>query len=309
MFYYEGSTWAAAHRIGGTVRFCYAESMTEPSFYPPLARAAEEAGYDSMVIPDSICYPARSDSVYPFNPDGTREFLEDKPFLEPFSLIPALGAVTQRLRFITFVLKLPVRHPVLVAKQVTSTAVLTGNRLALGVGTSPWREDYEVLGVPWQRRGQRMDEALAIVRGLAAGGYFEYHGESFDIPPIKVAPVPTQPVPVLIGGHGEAALRRAAMAGDGWLHGGGNPGDLPGLLARLAELRQEHGTAERPFEIIVISADAYSADGIARLADSGVTEVIVGFRWPYHVGPDTESLQPKLDSLRRYADRIIARSR
>ncbi len=127
-----------------------------------------------MVIPDSICYPAESDSVYPFNPDGTREFLEDKPFLEPFSLIPYLGALTSRLRFITFVLKLPVRHPVLVAKQATSTAVLTGNRLVLGVGTSPWREDYEVLGVPWQRRGQRMDEELAIMRGLSAGGFFEY---------------------------------------------------------------------------------------------------------------------------------------
>ncbi|HUC57575.1 MAG TPA: LLM class flavin-dependent oxidoreductase, partial [Streptosporangiaceae bacterium] len=157
--------------------------MTDPSFYAPLAAASEDAGYDSMVIPDSICYPAQSGSVYPFNPDGTREFLEDKPFLEPFSLIPFLAAVTQRLRFITFVLKLPVRHPVLVAKQVTSTAVLTNNRLVLGVGSSPWREDYEVLGVPWQGRGQRMDESLAIVRGLSAGGYFEFRGQIFDIPP------------------------------------------------------------------------------------------------------------------------------
>src|ERR1700723_1935379 len=117
------------------MRFSYAESMTDPSYYLPLARAAEEANFDSMVIPDSICYPEESDTRYPFNPDGTREFLEDKPFLEPFSLIPYLGAVTSRLRFITFVLKLPVRHPVLVAKQATSTAVLTGNRLVLGVGT------------------------------------------------------------------------------------------------------------------------------------------------------------------------------
>ncbi|MFY9886986.1 MAG: TIGR03619 family F420-dependent LLM class oxidoreductase [Streptosporangiaceae bacterium] len=291
------------------MRFSYAESMTDPSFYAPLAQAAEDAGYDSMVIPDSICYPAESDSVYPFNPDGTREFLEDKPFLEPFSLIPALGAVTRRLRFVTFVLKLPVRHPVLVAKQVTSTAVLTGGRLVLGVGTSPWREDYEVLGVPWERRGQRMDEELAILRGLSAGGYFEFHGEIFDVPAIKLAPVPEQPVPVLIGGHGEAALRRAAAVGDGWLHGGGNPADLPGLLARLAALRAEFGTADRPFEIHVISADAYSADGIRRLAEAGVTDVIVGFRWPYHAGPDTEPLQAKLDALRRYADDVITRHR
>ena len=287
------------------MRFCYAESMTDPSYYAPLARAAEEAGYDSMVIPDSICYPAESDSVYPFSPDGTREFLEDKPFLEPFSLIPFLGSVTSRLRFITFVLKLPVRHPVLVAKQVTSTAVLTGNRLVLGVGTSPWREDYDILGVPWQGRGRRMDEELAIVRGLLAGGYFEFHGEIFDIPAIKLAPVPTRPVPILIGGHGEAALRRAAAAGDGWLHGGGNPAGLPGLLSQLARYRAEYGTATRPFEVLAISADAYSAAGIGRLADQGVTEVIVGFRWPYQAGQDTEPLQAKLDALRRYADDII----
>ena len=120
----------------------------------PLAVAAEEAGYDGMVIPDSLCYPKESDSTYPFSPDHTREFLEDKPFIEPFSLIPALGVVTERLRFITFVLKLPMRHPLLVAKQASSVAVMTGNRLALGVGSSPWPEDYELVDVPVGGPGQ-----------------------------------------------------------------------------------------------------------------------------------------------------------
>ena len=289
------------------MRFSYAESMTDPSFYAPLARAAEDAGYDSMVVPDSICYPRHSESVYPFNPDGTREFLEDKPFLEPFSLIPALGAVTTRLRFVTFVLKLPVRNPVLVAKQATSTAVLTGNRLVLGVGTSPWREDYEVTGVPWAHRGQRMDEELQIIRGLSAGGYFEFHGTVFDLAPVKINPVPSEPLPILIGGHGDAALRRAARAGDGWLHGGGDPADLPGLLARLAELRRAEGTAGRPFEVHVISMDAYAVDGVRRLEDQGVTDAIVGFRWPYQVGPDTEPLTGKLGKLRKFADDVIAK--
>jgi len=288
------------------VRFCYAESMTDPSFYAPLARAAEAAGYDSMVVPDSICYPRQSASHYPFNPDGTREFLEDKPFLEPFTLIPALGAVTERLRFVTFVLKLPVRNPVLVAKQATSVAVLTGGRLVLGVGTSPWREDYDVLGVPWAGRGARMDESIAVLRGLAAGGYFEFRGQVYDVPPVKICPVPAAPIPVLIGGHGDAALRRAARSGDGWLHGGGDPAQLPALLARLAEFRRQEGTADRPFEIHVISADAYSPAGVRALAEQGVTDVIVGFRWPYETGPDTEPLTAKLDALRRYADTVIA---
>jgi probable F420-dependent oxidoreductase len=281
--------------------------MTDPSFYTRLARAAEEAGYDSMVVPDSICYPLHATGRYPYTPDGGREFLEDKPFIEPFSLIPALGAVTTHLRFVTFVVKLPVRNPVLVAKQATSTAVLTGNRLVLGVGTSPWREDYEVLGVPWEDRGRRMDEELAIIRGLSAGGYFEYHGQVFDFAPVKMAPVPSEPIPILIGGHGDAALRRAARVGDGWLHGGGDPADLPGLLARLAGLRKAEGAAGRPFEVHVISMDAYSVDGVRRLEDQGVTDAIVGFRWPYQTGPDREPLTDKIAGLRRYADDVIAK--
>ena len=288
------------------MRFSYAESMVDPSFYVPLARAAEDAGYDGMVIPDSLCYPKESDSTYPFSPDHTREFLEDKPFIEPFSLIPALGVVTERLRFITFVVKLPMRHPLLVAKQASSVAVMTNNRLALGVGSSPWPEDYELVDVPWEGRGRRMDEALAIVAGLSAGGYFEYHGEVYDLPPIKISPTPSQPLPILVGGHAAPALRRAARS-DGWLHGGGDPEDLPGLLERLGQLREEEGTADRPFEVHVISLDAYSADGIQRLEEQGVTDVIVGFRWPYAVGPDTEALQTKLDNLRRFADDVMSK--
>ena len=290
------------------MRFSYAESMVDPSFYLPLARAAEDAGYDGMVVPDSICYPQESDSTYPFSPDHTREFLDDKPFIEPFSLIPAMGAVTERLRFITFVLKLPTRHPLLVAKQATSVAVLTDNRLALGVGTSPWPEDYQLCGVPWEGRGRRMDEAVDIVRGLSAGGYFEYHGEVYDLPAVKISPTPTKPLPILIGGHAPPALRRAARS-DGWLHGGGDPADLPGLLGRLAQMREEEGTATRDFEVHVISVDAYTVDGVRRLEELGVTDVIVGFRWPYAVGPDTEVLQTKLDNLRRFAEEVMAKAR
>ncbi|HEY5026043.1 MAG TPA: TIGR03619 family F420-dependent LLM class oxidoreductase [Acidimicrobiales bacterium] len=289
------------------MRFSYAESMTDPSFYGPLAAAAEDAGYDTFVLPDSIAYPRDSDTTYPFNPDGSRQFLEDKPFIEPFSLIPALGAVTTTLRFVTFVVKLPIRHPVMVAKQAASVAVLTGDRFLFGVGTSPWPEDYELLDVPWERRGKRMDECIAVIRGLTGGGFFEYHGEVFDLPSVKMAPTPAKPIPILIGGHGDAALRRAAVMGDGWMHGGGDPAELPGLLARLGELRAEAGRDTAPFETHVISMDAFSVDGVRRLESQGVTDVIVGFRWPYVVGPDVEPLQAKIDSLRRFADDVITK--
>ena len=147
------------------------------------------------------------------------------------------------------------------------------------------------------------------MRGLMAGGFFEFHGEIFDIPSIKMSPTPTRPVPILIGGHHEAALKRAARDGDGWLHGGGDPADLLGLLERLAQLRVEFGTEDKPFEVHVISADAYSPDGVKRLEDLGVTDVIVGFRWPYTTEHDTEPLQTKIDSLSRFADDVIAQVR
>jgi len=288
------------------MRFTYAEAMTDPSYYLPLARAAEAAGFASITVADSLVYPRESDSVYPYTADGGREFLEDKPFLETFTLIAAMGAVTSTLRFTPFVLKLPIRPPVLVAKQASSLAVLTGGRLALGVGVSPWPEDYAVMGVDWARRGKRMDEAIAVVRGLTTGAYFEFHGEFYDLPAVKMTPAPAEPIPILIGGHSDAALRRAARVGDGWMHAGGEGEELDRLLARLAEFRRAEGTQDEPFEIHVISPDAYSPDGVKRLRDKGVTDVIVGFRWPYIIGADTEPLPDKVAHLERFAETVIA---
>lgn len=290
------------------MRFTYAEAMTDPAFYLPLARAAEAAGYDSFAIGDSICYPRESSTAYPYTAGGEREFLEDKPFIETFTLIAAMGAVTRRIRFTPFVLKLPVRPPVLVAKQAASIACLTDNRLALGVGISPWPEDFAAMGVPWERRGRRMDEAIDIVRGLTRGGYFEYHGELYDLPAIKIAPAPSRPIPILVGGHSDAALRRAATRGDGWMHAGGTD-DLDTLLGRLAAFRRDAGAEARPFEVHVISGEAYTPDGIRRLEERGVTDVIVGFRNPYIAGPDTEPLASKIEHLERYAERVIGATR
>jgi probable F420-dependent oxidoreductase len=289
------------------MRFTYAEAMTDSRHYPALARAAEAAGYTSMTVADSLAYPKESDARYPYTPDGDRSFLEDKEFIETFVLCAALGAVTTTLRFTPFVLKLPIRPPVLVAKQAASVAALTGNRLGLGVGTSPWPEDYAMTGVPFARRGRRMDECMQIVRGLTAGGLFEFHGEFYDIPAIKICPVPSEPIPLLVGGHADAALRRAVRHGDGWMHGGGPAEELDALLTKLAQLRKAEGVQDEPFEIHVISLDAYTPDGVKRLADRGVTDVIVGFRVPYLVGPDTEPLATKIEHLERYADQVIGK--
>ncbi len=291
------------------MRFGYLETMTNPELMRPLAIAAEEAGYDTFVVPDSICYPEHSDTKYPYTPDGNREFLEDKPFIETFALIPYLAAVTERIRFTTCVVKLPLRDPVLMAKQLSSVAVLAEDRLCFGVGLSPWPEDYEAVGVPWERRGKRLDEMIDIIRGLNTGDFFSYEGEIFQVPSIKICPVPKQPIPVVIGGHSEPALRRAARIGDGWIHAGGDGAELEKMLTRLRELRRDYGRENEPFEVHVFSADAYSKDGVRRLEDLGITDILVGFRNAYTREQDTQTLDQKLAALRGFADNVIAATR
>ncbi|CKU58843.1 oxidoreductase [Mycobacterium tuberculosis] len=143
------------------------------------------------------------------------------------------------------------------------------------------------------------------MRGLTTGDYFEFHGEFYDIPKTKMTPAPTQPIPILVGGHADAALRRAARA-DGWMHGGGDPDELDRLIARGKRLREEAGKTS-PFEIHVISLDGFTVDGVKRLEDKGVTDVIVGFRVPYTMGPDTEPLQTKIRNLEMFAENVIAK--
>jgi alkanesulfonate monooxygenase SsuD/methylene tetrahydromethanopterin reductase-like flavin-dependent oxidoreductase (luciferase family) len=163
------------------------------------------------------------------------------------------------------------------------------------------------MGVPFAKRGKRIDECIEIIRGLTTGDYFEFHGEFYDIPKTKMTPAPTKPIPILVGGHADAALRRAAR-NDGWMHGGGDPEELDALLAKLSRFREEQGTADDPdFQIHVISIDAYTPDGIKRLEDKGVTDVIVGFRIPYITGPDTEPLDTKVRNLEMFAENVIAK--
>lgn len=288
------------------MRFHYAESMTAVANYLPLARAAEELGFAGFTIPDSLIYPKASDTAYSYTDDGGREFLENKPFVESFILATAIGAATTRLELTTNVVKLPVRPPLYSAKLAASVAAITGDRFNFGVGLSVWPEDYAAMGVPYAKRGKRFDECLEIVKGLCAGGYFEFHGEFYDIAPVKLNPVPGKPLPILIGGHSDAAFRRAARF-DGFMFAGGGPDDLAGPIAALNAARVEAGTADRPFRIFATAMGDFSVDTIRRLEDLGVTDMPVAFRNLYAVEEDRQPLAEKIDAMKHFADTVIAR--
>ena len=286
------------------MKFSYQVGMCEPDHYLPLARAAEEAGFHGLTIPDSICYPQEASARYPYNKDGSREFLESVPFVESLIAVAAMAAVTQQIELATFVYKLAVRQAPVVAKQVQGIQVLSGNRFVFGVGISPWEEDFAVCGVPWDKRGQRLDEQIDILRGLESGDFFAYRGEVHDMPANKMCPVPSRPTPILIGGHAEPALRRAARVGDGWMCAGADLAQLQAYISRIRQLREEYGTADRPFRVYTTGQDAFTPDGIARLEEIGVTDVVIGFRNVYEMEPD-KPLEEKIAMLQWYAGEFI----
>ena len=291
------------------MRFAYHPSMCDPSFYLELGKAAEEAGFDVITFPDSICYPKECDSTYPYNDDGSREFLDGVPFLEPFSVIPAIAAVTSKLEFSTSVYKLAPRQAVTTAKFVTTLGVLTNNRFHFGIGVSPWYEDFLATGERWEKRGKRMDEQIEILKGLMGGEYFGYKGELYDDPEIKLCPVPSKPVPILIGGHSNLALKRAARIGDGWISAGLSLEDTNALIQKINHYRSEFGTHDRSdFQFQVMGEAAYSPDGIKKLEELGATEVIVAFRNTYEGGPDERTLDGMVAEINWYAEEVINKS-
>jgi probable F420-dependent oxidoreductase len=290
------------------MKFAYHHSMCPPEEYVSLAQEAERLGFDTITMPDSICYPKEASSKYPYNDDGSREFLEGVPFIEPFILTAYLAAKTSTIRFSTSVHKTAVHEPALVAKSLASLAVMTGNRFMYGVGISPWAEDFEVTNVAWEKRGKRLDEMMEIINGLMSGEYFGYEGEIFSLPEIKLCPVPSERPPLLVGGHSKLALRRAARLGDGWIGAGGDFKSVKAMIDQINEYRREYGRDHLPFEFQAMTEEAYSADGIKRLEDIGVTEVLVAFRNVYASEPD-KPIAEKMGMMKWYADEVIAKSR
>ncbi len=290
------------------MRFTVPLPMLPVDHLRPLAQAAEEAGYDSIALPDSVFYPAEVSAPYPYTPDGARFWAPETPFVDPFVAAAAMAAVTRRIRFYTNVVKLPIRDPLLVAKQVSSLAVLTGERFALGVGLSWMPEEFAWTGTEKRTRGARTDEAIAIIRAVCAGGgprWVEHHGRHYDFDRLMISPAPQLPVRILVGGHAEPSLRRAARLGDGWISANSTVDELAPLLDRLHRLLDEHGRAADPFEVSALAIDAFDRDGFRRMEELGVTEAQV-VPW-YFYGGDPDALDTQVDAVRRFADEVIAR--
>lgn len=269
-----------------------------------IARCAEETGFDAIALPDSLFYMEKQAADYPYTPDGSRMWNADTPWVDPLIAAAAMGAVTSRLRFYTNVVKLGSRNPLLLARQVGSVANLTGNRFGFGVGIGWAPEEFEWCGVPFARRGKRVDEMIEVIKLVLAGGMVEYHGEFFDFERLQMSPAPSQPVPFYVGGHTDVALTRAARVGDGWTSAMMTGDQLAETIAKLNALRAEFGRDGEPFEFQAVCIDKFGVDGYQELEDAGVTDNIV-IPWMFDGLGFDAPLEKKKDSMKRFADTYI----
>ncbi|MFM7065188.1 MAG: TIGR03619 family F420-dependent LLM class oxidoreductase [Actinomycetes bacterium] len=286
------------------MKFSVALPMLPPDHLLPLARAAEASGYEGVAVPESVFFPEQVSADYPYSADGGRYWDATTPFVDPFVAIPAMAAVTERLKFFTNVLKLGIRDPLLVAKTVSSAAAMADGRVGLGVGLSWIPEAFAWLGKDMSTRGARTNEAIEIIRLVMTGEFVEYHGRHYDFDRLMVRPVPTQPVPIYVGGLSEPGLKRAARLADGWISVANTLEEIAGVVPRLAELRTEFGRADVPFEIKALCIDAFDLDGFRRMEEIGVTDAVV-CPWYFRPG-DVNALDHQVDAVRWFGEELVS---
>ena len=243
-----------------------------------VGREAEERGFESIWVAEHVVLFDEYDSAYPYDPSGRFPAGGDAGLLEPFTALTYLAAVTDRIRLGTGICLVPQRNPVYTAKAVTDLDALSGGRVEFGVGVGWLREEFDALGMPFDRRGQRTDEYLAAMRSLWCDEVSEFHGELYDLRPCRMYPKPVQSPhpPVHVGGESDAALRRVARLGQGWFSFGRLPEDLPPALERLDAALAAEG---RTREDITLTVSPYmhpvTPESVRRYADLGVDRLVV----------------------------------
>lgn len=285
------------------MEFWQAIPWIEPEQAIEVARIAEEVGFDGVITADHALFPRELRTPYPYAPDGRAPLDADTPYPDIWALTGAMAAVTSRLKFSCSIYVLPLRHPVDVAKSAGTLALLSGGRFLLGAGTGWMKEEFDVYGVDFRSRGRRMDECIAVMRKLWAGGWAEHHGEFFDFDAIRVSPVPPAQLPILLGGTAPVALRRAARVGDGWIGAGNHPDEVPGVLAEFRRLREEAGRAAEPFYTLVGLSAPADTDTLKRLGDLGMSAT-VSYPFRYSIG-EHSSLAQKRRVMEDYAENVI----
>lgn len=266
-----------------------------PEILRGVGRGVEERGFESVWLPEHVVLFDDYESQYPYSPDGQFPGAGDSGMLEPLTGLTYLAAVTDRIRLGTAICLVPQRNPVYTAKAVTDLDSMSGGRVEFGIGVGWLREEFEAVGMPFEKRGQRCDEHLAVMKSLWTDDISEFHGELYDLRACRMYPKPVQTPhpPIHVGGESDAAMRRVARLGQGWFSFNRLPGDLAEPLGRLDGILAEH---DRSRDDVVITVCPYfnpvDAAAVEAYAEAGVDRLVV-----LCLAFDVDTMNAQLDDL------------
>jgi probable F420-dependent oxidoreductase len=281
-------------------------SWSETEQMLDVARFAEECGYEGVMNGDHGIHPHNMKTPYYGTADGVAPMQPGWEYPDCWVAGTAICLATKKLKFCSCIYVLPIRNPYDVARATGTGAILTGNRIVVGVGAGWMKDEFDAFGVDFATRGKRLDEFIEVLRKIwkAGGGAVEHHGTFFDFDPLHISPGPGYSLPIWNGGASKAAQRRAAYLCDGYIGDGHSPEQAFELLATMKQMRKDAGRANEPFEMVIPLTTPPDIDTLKRLEDAGMTGT-VAYPFLFTVGKLKTTLDEKKQAMEQYAEGIM----
>lgn len=240
-----------------------------------LGKVAEEAGFDSLWTVEHVVVPAGYESQYPYSPSGKMPGTEDNPIPDPLIWLTYVAAHTSTIKLATGILILPLRNPIVLAKEVATLDVLSNGRAVLGIGVGWLKEEFDAIGIDFEARGAITDEHVEALRSLWRDDEPTFKGQWSSFERAKSYPKPVQAggVPIVVGGHSKAAARRAGRLGDGFFPARGALDELSQLFDVARASAKDAG--RDPDAIEMTCGGAMDLEGVKKFADSGADRLVV----------------------------------
>lgn len=263
------------------MKYGYTLVGLSPRHYFEVAQAAEAAGFESIWLPEHLVYPVEMPPDYPYSESGLPITPSKTPLYDPWVMLGAIAGATSTIRLATNVFILPLRHPIMTARQLVTLDRISGGRVTLGAGVGWLRTEFDAVGLDFTKRGKMTDEIIPLLRRLWADEEIEHHGHFYDFAPVNFEPKPIQKIgearaiPIELGGASKAALRRTGELADGWIEIGSD--SLDAIAPHIATIQEHRSRAQRthlPFEITVQASMVSDAASLARARELGVTRLL-----------------------------------
>jgi probable F420-dependent oxidoreductase len=264
-----------------------------------VAQHAERLGISTLWVPEHVVLLDKYRSRYPYSDDGQLPVPANAPIFDPFISLATMAAVTSKIRLATGICLVPEHNPLVLAKIVATLDFLSGGRVLLGVGIGWLEEEFQAIGVPWERRAQRTREYIESMRKLWGDEVSSYQGNFVKFEGVRSNPKPLKgaKLPVFFGGESGPALRRVAEYGDGWCGFNLTPDEADAKIRRIEDLLKASGRTRSDVEFAVSPyTKPIKSDDLKRYRDAGADEVVL-----FSLGPPQEEkeLAASLEQIAR----------